>query len=97
MQRVVRPQQTVSVITNSSSERVADSLFAFEKYSSAALTAPLSYSLIYKNTLEYYNVQFPSDRIYTVHPIFLKVSDYKRMPVGHVVTGIVVFKYYDLL
>jgi hypothetical protein len=27
----------------------------------------------------------------------LKVSDQKRMPVGHVVTGIVVFKYYDLL
>ena len=52
------------VITNSSSERVADSLFAFEKYSSAALTALLSYSLIYKNTSEYYDVQFPSDRIF---------------------------------
>jgi hypothetical protein len=52
------------VITNSSSERVADSLFAVEKYSSAALTALLSYSLIYKNTSEYYDVQFPSDRIF---------------------------------
>ena len=50
-----------------------------------------------KNTLEHYNVQFPSDCIYSVHPIFLKVSDQKRMPVGHVVIGIVVFKYYDLL
>ena len=77
MQRVVRPQKTISVIMNSSSERVADSLFAFEKYSSAALAAPPSYSLIYKNTLEYYDVQFPSDRIFL-----------KRMPVGHVVTGI---------
>ena len=63
MQRVVRPQKTVSVIMNSYSERVADSLFAFEKYSSAAIAVPPSYSPIYKNTLEYYNVQFPSDRI----------------------------------
>jgi hypothetical protein len=39
------------VVTNSSSERVADSLFAFEKYRFAALAVPSSYSLIYKNTL----------------------------------------------
>jgi hypothetical protein len=38
-------------ITNSSSERVADSLFAFEKYSAAALAVPPSYSRINKITL----------------------------------------------